>query len=339
LIVSRHPTKELMMTHPVTPRDAVADDQLLREYIKECSNWGRWGADDQIGALNLVGPEEIKAAARLVTQGKSISLTLPYDLSGPQNSPFRTNPQLFTTATGTDYLAGAQDPLPGDWGPARGIGYADDYLAMYTQAGTQWDALAHIFWEGQMYNGRPADQVTSSGAKANGIEGYTGRIVMRGLLVDVAAAHGVPALEPGYAISPDEIESILAAHGLQARAGDALLVRTGFLGARRGQWGDFAGGPAPGLSLHTAPWLHRHGIAAIAADTWGIEVRPNEISYFQPLHIVALVHTGIAFGEVFDLDALAADCAADGVYECMFVASPLPLTGATGSPVSALALR
>lgn len=98
-------------------------------------------------------------------------------------------------------------------------------------------------------------------------------------------------------------------------------------------------GPAPGLSLHTAPWLHRQGVAAIAADTWGVEVRPNEIGVYQPLHVVSLVHTGIAFGEMFDLDALAADCAADGVYEFMFVASPLPLTGAAGAPVSAVAIK
>ncbi|MUL63031.1 hypothetical protein BOO86_01030 [Mycobacterium sp. CBMA 234] len=116
-------------------------------------------------------------------------------------------------------------------------------------------------------------------------------------------------------------------------------MRTGFLQARRGRWGDYAGGDAPGLSLHTAPWFRRHDVAALITDTWGIEVRPNEIGYMQPLHAVLLVHTGMAFGEIFDLEALAADCAADGVYEFMFVAPPLPITGSSGLPVGAVALK
>ncbi|WP_059008191.1 cyclase family protein [Streptomyces specialis] len=315
------------------------DTSLLHHYIDICSNWNRWGADDQIGALNLVGPDQVRHAARLVRQGRSISLTLPYDQRGPQPGGFRDNPRLYLTATGTDHTTGAQDPLPGGFGPAKGLGFSDDVLVMPTQCGTQWDALSHIFWNGRMWNGRSADQVTTRGAETNGIENYTGRVVMRGILIDVPAHRGKDSLPPGEAITPDDVEDFLTAHGLTARPGDALLVRTGFMAVRRDRWGDYAGGPAPGLSLHMAPWLRRNDIAAVATDTWGVEVRPNEISYFQPLHIVSLVHGGIAFGEMFDLDALAADCAEDGVYEFMFVASPLPLTGASGAPVSALAIK
>jgi kynurenine formamidase len=319
---------------------AVDDDtRLLHHYIDKCSNWGRWGDDDQLGALNLVGPEEIQRAARLVRKGKPISVTLPYDQRGPQSGGFRSNPRLFPTTTGLDHLAGAQDPLPGGFGPARGFGFSDDVLLMPTQAGTQWDSLSHIFWEGKMWNGRSAGDVTTRGARANGIEHYTGRIVMRGVLVDVPAHRGVASLQPGEAITRDDVEDVLAAHNLTVHPGDALLVRTGFMAARRDRWGDYAGGPSPGLSLHMAPWLHEHDIAAVVADTWGIEVRPNEIGYFQPLHVVSLVHGGIAFGEMFDLDVLAADCAQDGVYEFMFVASPLPITGGSGAPVSGLAIK
>ena len=317
-----------------------ADDaRLLSDYIAKCSNWGRWGENDQLGALNLVGPEEVRRAAGLVRKGKPISLTLPYDQGGPQTGGFRSNPQLFTTTTGLDHVTGSQDPLPGGFGPARGFGFSDDVLLMPTQSGTQWDALSHIFWEGRMWNGRPAGDVTTRGAAVNGIENYTGRIVMRGVLVDVPAHRAVTSLEPGEEITPGDVEEFLSAHDLAAHPGDALLVRTGFMAARRGRWGDYAGGPAPGLSLHMAPWLRERDIAAVATDTWGIEVRPNEIGYFQPLHIVSLVHGGIAFGEMFDLDALATDCAEDGVYEFMFVASPLPITGASGAPVSGLAIK
>jgi kynurenine formamidase len=319
--------------------DVDDDTRLLHHYIDKCSNWGRWGDDDQLGALNLVGPEEVRRAAGLVRKGKPISLTLPYDQRGPQSGGFRSNPQLFTTTTGLDHITGTQDPLPGGFGPARGFGFSDDVLLMPTQSGTQWDALSHIFWEGQMWNGRSAQHVTTQGAAANGIENYSGRIVMRGVLADVPAHRRVDSLPPGEAITRDEVEAILGAHGLTVRPGDALLVRTGFMAARRGRWGDYAGGPSPGLSLHMAPWLHEHDIAAVATDTWGVEVRPNEIGYFQPLHVVSLVHSGIAFGEMFDLDVLAADCAQDGVYEFMFVASPLPVTGGSGAPVSALAIK
>ncbi len=321
------------------PHTPDPDSQLLGDYIASCTNWGRWGADDKIGTLNLVGPEEVLRAAGLVRKGTPISLTLPYDQNGPQSGGFRNNPQLLLTATGTDHVSGAQDPLPGQFGPARGFGFSDDVLVMPTQCGTQWDSLSHIFWEGRMYNGRRADDVTSRGAAANGIETYNGRIVMPAILIDLPAHHGVESLEPGHAISSTEIEKFLQAHDLTVRPGDALLVRTGFMAARRGDWGDYAGGDAPGLSLHMAPWLHDHHIAAVATDTWGVEVRPNEIGYFQPLHVVSLVHGGMAFGEMFDLDALAADCAGDGVYTFMLAASPLPITGASGAPVGAVAIK
>lgn len=319
--------------------EAALDEQTLQRYIAELSNWGRWGDEDQIGALNFITPDCIVRAAGLVHQGKSISLTLPYDAHGPQTGGFRPNPQLLTTATGTDHLGGAQDPLPSGWGPAKGFGYADDTMILPNQAGTQWDALSHIFYEGKMWNGRSAAEVTTKGAQHNGIENMTGRIVTRGVFVDLPSWKGVAALEPGYSIMPDEVDSYLADKGIEIESGDALVVRTGFMFVRRGDWGDYSGGAAPGLSLTMAPWLHRHEIAAVATDTWGVEVRPNEIPVFQPLHLVSLVHGGIPFGEIFDLDTLASDSTQDGVYTFMFVASPLPLTGAAGSPVSALALK
>ncbi len=315
------------------------NEQTLRDYIAAYSNWGRWGEDDEVGALNLITPECIAHAAKLVRRGKSISLTLPYDAFGPQGGGFRPNPQLLTTATGTDHIGGAQDPLPAGWGPAKGFGYSDDTVILPTQAGTQWDSLSHIFYEGKMYNGRSAAEVTSKGARHNGIQNMTGRIVTRGVFVDLANWKGVDSLQPGYPIVPDEVDGYLADKGITMRSGDALIVRTGFMAVRRANWGDYSGGAAPGLSLRMAPWLHRHGVAAVATDTWGVEVRPNEIPVFQPLHLVALVHGGLAFGEIFDLDSLSADSAQDGAYTFMFVASPLPITGASGAPVSALALK
>ena len=119
-------------------------------------------------------------------------------------------------------------------------------------------------------------------------------------------------------------------------------MRTGHLALcrSRGSWGEYAGGDAPGLSLSTADWIHRHELAAIATDTWGMEVRPNEIpGSYQPLHQVLIPNMGLTIGEIFFLDELAGDCARDRVYEFFFVAPPLPITGAVGSPVNPLAIK
>lgn len=311
--------------------------EILHDYIKRFSNWGRWGADDEIGTLNFVGPDQVRAAAALVRRGEVIQLSLPYDANGPQTAANRPNPQLLVTASGTDHVAGRQSLGP--FGPAKGFGYSDDMIVMPTQSGTQWDALSHIFFEGRMYNDRDAAIATSTGSSANSIEKGLRRFAMRGVLLDVARWAGVDSLEPGHAISAADLDAVAEAERVRVRRGDAVLVRTGFLGARRGRWGDYAGGSAPGLSLHTVPWLYEREIAAIVSDTWGVEVRPYEIDHFAPLHCVALVHMGLTFGEIFDLEALSAHCAADGVYEFQFVAAPLPITGAAGSPLSALAIK
>jgi kynurenine formamidase len=289
----------------------------------------------------------VREAAALVKLGKIISLTMPYDVHGPQSGYLgRTNPQLYQLTSGPGYLVGEQysvetptlTELRKSTGGPTG-GYYDDVLVMSTQSGTQWDALCHFFWWGQMYNRFSAADAGTGGSRANGVQNYTGKILTRGVFADLAAHRGVDALEPGYAITADDLDECLAAENLEIRPGDALIIRTGFMGARRGNRGDYAGGPSPGLSLHTASWIREKDVAAVATDTWGIEVLPNEIDCWQPLHVVSLVHTGLAFGEMFDLDALSEDSKADRIYEFMFSASPLPLTGASGSPVSALAIK
>lgn len=314
---------------------------VLADYIEQLSRWGQWGPNDQLGAMNLVTSEHILGAAREVQGGKVISLTLPYDQAGPQPGGLRQNPTLVTTATGTDHTSGKQLELLSLLGvpTTSKFGFSDDTVIMPTQCGTQWDALSHIFYDGKMWNGYSANEHTSLGAGRNGIQHWTDRMTLRGVLIDVARFKGVSSLDPGYAISVADLEGALAVQGTAVSPGDAVFVRTGQLGARRGQWSDYAGGDAPGMSLHTAPWLADNQVVAIATDTWGVEVRPNEIPEFQPLHLVALVHMGLAFGEMFELDALAEDCAQDGRYTFMLSASPLPLTGAVGSPVAATAIK
>jgi kynurenine formamidase len=309
---------------------------IIRETGKRCRNWGRWGTDDERGTLNYITPEAIVEAARLVKRGAVFSLAIPFNAKGPQiNQPRRFNPIHRMMITGPDCTTGAIT-FPG------GVGFSDDMVIMPLQCATQWDALSHCFEDGRMYNGYDANEVSSRGAKRNGIDKIADGVVARGVLLDIPRLKGVKWLEPGCAITAGDLDAALAAHRVTVRSGDALLVRTGHmtLCKDRGGWGTYAGGDAPGLSFHTADWIHQHQIAAVATDTWGMEVRPNEIAdSFQPLHQVCIPNMGLTIGEIFFLDDLADDCARDGVYEFFFVAPPLPITGAVGSPINPLAIK
>ena len=309
---------------------------IIRETGKRCRNWGRWGPDDERGTLNYITPEAIVEAARLVRRGAVFSLAIPFDAKGPQiDQPRRFNPIHRMMITGPDCTTGAIR-FPG------GVGFSDDMVIMPLQCATQWDALSHCFEDGRMYNGYDANEVSSRGAKRNGIDKVANGVAARGVLLDMPRVKGVKWLEPGYAISADDLDAAVAAQRVTIRSGDALLVRTGHmtLCQDRGGWGSYAGGDAPGLSFHTADWIYQHQIAAVASDTWGMEVRPNEIAdSFQPLHQVCIPNMGLTIGEIFFLDDLAEDCARDGVYEFFFVAPPLPITGAVGSPINPLAIK
>jgi kynurenine formamidase len=323
-------------TFPLDPTDP---ESAIAAAAKRCSNWGRWGADDVHGTLNFLDDAKRRQAAALVRRGVSFSLAQSFDANGPQKGwRRRTNPVHTMLDTGVDAERGNQ-------GFPHGIGGADDVIFMPLQASTQWDGLGHIFDHGNAWNGRRAgDVVTSEGDLVTGIQTATGRITGRGVLLDVGRAIGEDGeLPDGFAITTEHLEATIRSQGASATVGrgDLLLVRTGRLArARRDGWGDYAGGASPGLSFTTADWLHGTEIAGIATDTWGFEVRPNEFDIaFQPLHQVAIPHIGLFIGELWDLDALAADCASDGVYDFWLSAEPLPVTGAVGSPVAPVAVK
>lgn len=309
--------------------------ELLDRYCNDYRNWGRWGPDDELGTLNHITPAKVTEAAGLVRRGKVFSLQLPLDGKGPQTGAFgRVNAIHQMVATGTDHAEGSQD-----W--PRGWGVADDMLFLFLQGGTQWDALGHIFHNGQMYNGYDAKLVSSSGAAKNGIENQK-TVVSRGVLLDVPRVRGVDYLEPGEAITGDDLDACCEHLGVQVGTGDMVLIRTGDMARRRELpcWDGYSAGDSPGLSVLAAPWLAEREVAAIATDTWGAEVRPNEIDgSFQPLHLVMIVNMGLFVGEIWYLDELADDCADDGVYEFQLVAPPLVIPGAVGSPLNPQAIK
>lgn len=319
--------------------DSLTAEQAIAQAAERCRNWGRWGSDDRLGTVNFIDTDKRRQAAALVRRGVALSLSQSFDTDGPQKGwRRRTNPVHTMTDTGTDAAAGKQ-------GFPHGLGGADDVIAMPLQCSTQWDGLGHIFDHGQAWNGRPAgDVVTSEGDLVTGIEHLASPVVSRGVLLDVGRALGTDGeLPDGFAITEQHLRATIDAQGPTAAVGrgDIVVVRTGRLSrARREGWGDYAGGAAPGLSFFTADWLHRSEIAAIATDTWGFEVRPNEFpTSFQPLHQVAIPNIGLLIGEMWDLEALADDCAADGVYEFLLTAAPLKVTGAVGAPVNPVAVK
>jgi len=298
-------------------------------------NWGRWGPDDQVGTMNCVTAEQIIAAAQLVRRGRVFSLALPFDADGPQDGTRgRVNTQHVMLQDGGD-VAHAQEYL-------AALRYTDDAVYMPLQCGTQWDSLAHIFHDGFMYGGHGPDLVTSTGAKRNSITEIKDRAIGRGVLLDIARHAKCRWLSPGEPVGQDDLESCASGQGVEVGPGDFVLVRTGQIAQvrDRGAWDDYAGGSAPGLALSAADFFCARDVAAVGTDTWGTEVLPNETpDVFQPLHIVLLVNAGIHLAEMVDLEELAEDCAEDGVYEFLFVAAPLPITGAVGSPINPLAVK
>ena len=322
----------------MTALDRTDPEAAIAAAAKACSNWERWGEDDRLGTLNFLTEDKRREGAALIRRGASFSLSQRFDMNGPQRGwRRRTNPVHTMLDTGTDAAAGNQ-------GFPHGIGGADDVIAMPLQCSTQWDGLGHIFDHGYAWNGRDAARtVTSDGDLVTGIEHMASQVAGRGVLLDVGRVIGDERgeLPDGFAITEQHLLETATAHGVEVGRGDIVVVRTGrYARAQREGWGEYAGGPAPGLSFTTANWLHRTEIAAIATDTWGFEVRPNEFDdAFQPLHQVAIPHLGLLIGEMWDPEALAADCAADGVYEFFLTAAPLPITGAVGSPVNPIAVK
>ena len=317
-----------------------AAPDVFDEYIAKYSNWGRWGAGDEIGTANHLTAAHVRRAAGLIRTGEVISLAMNFDQRGPQTGANgRFNCLRYSVATGSDHVVGAQQwagkPLP------RKMGYADDTVVLHLQSATHWDSLAHIFHDGHAYNGIPAAQVSSLGAPRLGSEKLKDTLVGRAVLLDIPRAKGRNWLEDGDAITVDDLEEAAEHERVAVRDGDILLVRTGQMARCREQgWGTYAGGDAPGLSFFTIPWLAEKRVAAVATDTWGVEVRPNELpDSFQPFHIPALVYMGLLLGEMFDLEGLAAACADDGVYEVFVSAPPLPFTGTAGAPPGPVAIR
>jgi kynurenine formamidase len=300
------------------PREPLGTADVLALH-QTLSNWGRWGDDDQLGALNLITPEVTAAAAATVRTGRTVSCARALDTRPSADNPTPVAHHMtgtFTEGMGADYFAVSPH------------GFATSHI----------DALCHIFHEGRMFNGYPAEAVTAHGATKLGIHHLQDGIVTRGVLLDIPAQRGADALEPGEPVFPEDLEAAEERAGLRVRAGDALLVRTGRWRwrAEHGAWD--TGRTAAGLDASCLSWLHERDVATLGSD--GVsDVLPSGVEgVVMPIHTVVIVAMGVHLLDNLDLDALAAACAEEARWEFLFTVAPLVLHRGTASPVNPIAL-
>ncbi|MGM7698971.1 cyclase family protein [Microbacterium sp. A84] len=259
-------------------------------------------------------------------------LSIPLDATGPMwsTSSTRVRPMHVMTV------------LPDQWGPEmHGTFGTDDWLFLPLQSGTQWDSLAHVGYDEYFYNGVPMSEVNAGGAARNAVASILPGVVGRGVLLDIPRLMGVDRLDGGQPITPADLEAAEQAQGVRLTTVDVLLLRTGWRAkALQDGWQGWHD-VEPGLTLECAEWLHEREVSAVASDNHGIEVLPTTASgpVGHPLHFVVIRDMGMPLGEIFDLEALADDCAEDGQYEVFFSAPPLRLPRAVGSPISPIAVK
>ncbi|MER7759620.1 cyclase family protein [Streptomyces sp. NPDC097619] len=303
--------------------------QEFHEIAKRVNNWGRWGAEDETGTLNLITPEVVREAVAEVRTGLRFPLALPLKEDGVQAGliPGRINP-LHTMVQINQELFG-----PGT------VACSDDAVTMGLQAGTHWDALTHVSHSGRIYNGRPAATVTPhTRAQYSGID-KAAPILSRGVLLDVARAKGLDRLPGDHAVTPEDLAEAEEFGRVRVRAGDVVLVRTGqvqvyLAGDKHGY-----GFPSPGLSVRTPEWFHARDVAAVANDTLTFEIFPPEIEdLWLPVHALHLVEMGMHQGQNWNLEALSTACAELSRYAFLLSAMPEPFVGGTGTPVAPVAV-
>ena len=302
------------------------------EIFESVKNWGRWGADDELGTLNFITPAMVRAAAGLVTSGRQVTMSIPMNKAAGPDNP---SPVVHHVVQGHDIDVGSGT-----------VTFATDFLgiAFHGDCHTHMDALCHIAYQGRVYNGRPAQQVmTSVGATGLDVTSYSRGLVGRGVLLDVPRFRGVRWLEPGEAVNRAELEAIERAEGVHLGEGDILVFRTGHHRRRLelGAWSnDYppAGEGKAGLHVDTIPWMHERRIAAFLPDGDGETIPSNVERIRYPIHPLQVTAMGMFAADSLQLEDLAAACEEEGRFEFMVAGLPLRLPGATGSPWNPIAI-
>jgi kynurenine formamidase len=296
------------------------------ELFRSLSSWGRWGEGDQRGALNYLEPDRVVAASRLVQEGTTVTLSLPMNTKETEDNP---EPAVHYMTTTPDLEAG-----PGE------LRFAKDFVgADYHNDGhTHIDAFCHVIYDGSLYNGAPATAVTAEGAADDSIEVLANGLAARGVLLDIPRVRGVPWLDPGQHVFPNDLEAAELEQGVTVAEGDALLVRTGH--TRRlvelGPW-DTASAKS-GLHPTAMPFLAERGVAVLGGDGNSDTAPSSTDGVDFPIHVLALNAMGVHLLDYLQLEDLLAACERTGRWDFLFVAAPLRITGGTGSPLNPIAV-
>ena len=303
-----------------SPRPKTVAD--VERMVTELSNWGRWGKDDQLGALNLITPEKRTQAARLVREGVCVSLARKVE---KQQAPDNPEPFVHTMlATGSDSDA--------QWSLDR---YS---VAYHGYAHTHMDSLCHLFHNGKMYNGFSQEEVGQRGAAKLSIHNIKGGIFTRGILIDIPELRGVRFLEPGTPIYPEDLDAWEKKIGLKVTSGDVVFIRTGRWARREtmGPWDVTTEGSA-GLHASCARWLKERDVAMIGSDA-ASDLMPSGIpGMTHPIHLLTLYAMGVHIFDNCDLEEVSETAKRLGRWEFLITAAPLVVEGGTGSPLNPIA--
>jgi len=303
-----------------TPRPVSAAE--FDQWMTELSNWGRWGQDDQLGALNLITPAKRKAAAQLVREGVTVSLA-----HDAEKETAADNPRPFVH----EMIAHSGTPNAGS--------YSDSFtIAHHGLAHTHLDALGHYFYKDRMYNGIPRSAVTAKGAEKLSIQSAKGGIFSRGVLVDIPLLKGVPYLEPGTPVYPEDLDAWEKFAGVKIESGDVVLLRTGRW-ARRAEKGPWpASDHLAGWHASSVRWLKERDIAVLGSDSAG-EVRPTGVEGMRgPVHTLIIVAMGVHILDNCDLEELSKASAERKRWEFLLTTAPMAVPGATGSSLNPIAV-
>jgi kynurenine formamidase len=295
-------------------------------YLHERRNWGRWGRDDQVGAINLITPEKKVKAASLVRSGRSVSLSRPFPKEPRHGNPHPAQHWMKTVPRGEG-------------------GFSADFYGIYYHgvASTHLDALCHTWDDTGMWNGRdPKKEITFDGATFGGVQHWSDGLITRGVLLDVPKHRDEAHVTMENPVHGWELEDIAKAEGIALEPGDAVVVYSGreALQAKAPNRYyqpslDLFSPERPGLHASCLPFLRDHDIAILVWDM--MDYTPNGYDLPWSVH-GAIFAYGIALLDNALLEPLAAACAAEGRYAFMLMIAPLKVEGGTGSPANPIAL-
>ncbi|HHY66205.1 MAG TPA: cyclase family protein [Alicyclobacillus sp.] len=319
----------------------MTDDRKVAELLRDMpTNWNRWGPEDEIGSLNYLTPEEVLRGVRSVRQGKVF--TLGVVIGSPEGDPVwpgRSGATKLMTQDKGHYLSHKLQAAPG------GLEYADDFITMFLQGTTQFDALGHTWYDDKIWNGYDAGTTIGGMEKASVLPIAQHGVVGRAVLLDIARHRGKPYLDRGETFGLDDLLACAERQGVTVEKHDILVLRTGWLKifyeqGPRAFYGDSFNEPGLAFSPELVKWFHEMEIPVLATDTIANETTVDpKTGVLLVLHNALMRNLGVLFNEILWLEDLAADCADDGQYAFLYAGSPLKVYRGTGAPVNPVAVK